>query len=116
MAFNKEGCQIYNQNGNLVAKASLLNDTYKLKTYERKETQALLSHTDNDIFVWHQRMGHLNFTDVSKIPQCTEGVKISNKKHDYTCVTCLEGKQTRLPFPSNQFARAHSQRCLRSDE
>lgn len=28
--------------------------------------------------LWHQRMGHLNYNDVHKLPNCTIGVQLSS--------------------------------------
>ncbi|GBP59917.1 Retrovirus-related Pol polyprotein from transposon TNT 1-94 [Eumeta japonica] len=58
----------------------------------------MMTKTDDDTYLWHQRMGYLNFTSLNKIPNCTEGVKLSQRTEDSICVTCLEGKQTRKPF------------------
>lgn len=98
--FNEHGCEIYNQSNKLVAKAYLMNNTYQLKSCQSTEMQAMTAKSDDDIYLWHQRMGHLNFTDINKIPNCAEGVKLSPQKQNCVCITCLEGKQTRLPFPS----------------
>ncbi|KAL0821709.1 hypothetical protein ABMA28_005135 [Loxostege sticticalis] len=46
-----------------------------------------------------QRMGHLNFSDLKKLEEQAEGVKLSPST-DMTCISCIEGKQARLPFTS----------------
>lgn len=100
MTFNENGCQIYNPSNKLIAKAKIINETYLLNTYKNQEMQVLMATTDDDPYLWHQRMGHLNFINLSKIPNCTEGVKLSLRTENSTCITCLEGKQTRKPFPT----------------
>ncbi|GBP87760.1 Retrovirus-related Pol polyprotein from transposon TNT 1-94 [Eumeta japonica] len=57
---------------------------------------------EQDVYIWHQRMGHLNFQDLTKIVENTNGVKISKKDDKLTCLTCLEGKQKRLPFKHSE--------------
>jgi transposase InsO family protein len=97
--FNDNGCKISNKNGQKVADANLINNMYKLNiAYEK--AQAMPAVTENDTYLWHQRMGHLNFSDMDKIPSCTTGVKLSPSNQNITCVSCIQGKQTRQPFPS----------------
>lgn len=39
------------------------------------EAPALLSTADErDMNLWHQRMGHLNFTDIQKVTDSADGV------------------------------------------
>lgn len=99
--FGTNGCQIYNKFGNSVARAKQINGMYRLNTIicQDSSATAMVAETDEDTYMWHQRMGHLNFTDLSKIPNCADGVKLSPKKDNTVCITCLEGKQTRKPFP-----------------
>ena len=47
------------------------------------------------IELWHQRLGHLNFTDVRKLTDIAMGVRISpeiDNQNRKFCVSCLEGK------------------------
>ncbi|KAG7302210.1 hypothetical protein JYU34_013686 [Plutella xylostella] len=97
--FNESECNIFNQNGQNIAKAGLVSDLYKLITNEKK-AQAFPAVVDEDVCLWHQRMGHLNFTDTNKLPSCTTGVKLSPSKEDIKCISCIEAKQTRQSFPS----------------
>lgn len=64
VTFNENGCQIYNPSNKLVAKADLINETYLLNTANNQEMRAMMARTDDDAFLWHQRMGHLNFTNL----------------------------------------------------
>lgn len=45
-------------------------------------------------------MGHLNFNSLQKMTDNTDHVIFSAKTPAITCVTCTEGKQTRLLFKS----------------
>lgn len=97
--FNHKGCIILNKDKKIVATATLINNMYRLNL---THGQAYISDVDKeDFYLWHQRMGHLNFIDLNKIEENTDGVKLSKKPDKLTCVTCLEGKQTRLPFKSS---------------
>lgn len=98
--FSKGGCTIFNQMGREIARADEIDDTYRLKIYN-DTVNAMSAVTEDDTYLWHQRMAHLNFTDVNKIPACTSGVKLSPNQENSICITCIEGKQTRQPFPHN---------------
>jgi transposase InsO family protein len=63
---------------------------------EAKPTQA----------IWHRRLGHLNRRSMDLLKQgMASGIDYTNGKHT-PCVACLEGKQSRLPFPKKSFHRA----------
>lgn len=97
--FNEEGCVIMNSKGQIVATASAVNNMYRLNMSGRG--YACMSDVEEkDPYLWHQRMGHLNFHSLSKMTENTDHVIFPNKIEDLTCVTCKEGKQTRLPFKS----------------
>ncbi|KAJ0169236.1 hypothetical protein K1T71_015266 [Dendrolimus kikuchii] len=103
--FDNKGCNIYNKNSEKVATAKLINNMYRLNLCTG---QAYISeHKNSDFYLWHQRMGHLNFSDLKKLESHVQGVKISLCNNDMICVSCLEGKQTRQPF-NNEGSRAHS--------
>lgn len=98
--FRNKCCDIYDQNNKFLCSAMLVNNLYQLNTHREVFSNLTCSSYPNDLVLWHRRMGHLNFSDVSKLPECTEGVNpFSDKsKGPITCTTCLEGKQSRLPF------------------
>lgn len=94
--FDKQGCKILNKINKQVAAAKIINNMYRLVTHS---IPAYISaSTENDSYLWHQRMAHLNFEDLNKLTE-SAGVKIVNTDK-VICISCLEGKQTRLPFPS----------------
>lgn len=97
--FTDNGCKILNKNYQKVADANLINDMYKINIIF-ENAQAMPAVVENDTFLWHQRMGHLNFTDMDKVPNCTTGVKLSPLKENTTCISCIEAKQSRQSFPS----------------
>ncbi|GBP89948.1 Retrovirus-related Pol polyprotein from transposon TNT 1-94 [Eumeta japonica] len=72
-----------------------------IKTKLLQEIKATPTIAESTTHLWHQRLGHLNYNDVHKLPNCTTGVKLSSQKEKYVCISCLEGKQTRQSFPSN---------------
>lgn len=97
--FDKTGCVIMNSKNQIVATASIINNMYRLNT--PGGGYACMSDVEKqDIFLWHQRMGHLNFNSLKKMPENVEHVTFSTDTESLTCITCKEGKQTRLPFKS----------------
>lgn len=98
--FDKTGCSVYNSMNKKVATADLVNDTYRLNINYSK-IFAMSAKLESNLHLWHQRLGHLNYNDVQKLPNCTTGVQLSSQKEKYVCISCLEGKQTRQSFPIN---------------
>lgn len=98
--FSKGNCEIINNKGDFVCNAVLENNLYILKVDRDIKANLSISEISNDVVLWHRRMGHLNFSDVNRLPECTEGVSLTSdkKKLPVICTTCLKGKQSRLPF------------------
>jgi hypothetical protein len=60
----------------------------------------------DEILIWHKRMGHINFDNIIKIKrkeEVREIIKIS-KLTNILCKNCLQGKQTRTKFKSNDYS------------
>lgn len=111
--FNNKGCVILNKYNTIVATAVLINNMYRLNMYS--EHAYISDVEENDAYLWHQRMGHLNFNDLNKMMENTEGMKILKKKDNLTCITCLEAKQTRLPFKNKGIGATKLLQLVHSD-
>ncbi|GKA84176.1 zinc finger, CCHC-type containing protein [Tanacetum coccineum] len=61
----------------------------------------LLANIDNQAWLWHARLGHLNFDDINKMTRkgIVEGIPRINHAGQI-CDACLLGKQSRTPFPN----------------
>lgn len=105
--FHNKGCVIMNSQNIIVATASLLNNMYRLNVANTYACMSDVNETDN--YLWHQRMGHLNFQTLKKMTENTDGISMSRQNNNLTCITCQEGKQARLPF-TNQ--GSHSTKLL----
>lgn len=106
--FRDKGCDIYDQNNKFLCSATLINNLYQLNTHREVFSNLTCSNDLNNVVLWHRRMGHLNFSDVNKLPEYVEGINpfpVKKSQSLITCTTCLEGKQSRLPF-SNIGSRA----------
>lgn len=56
--------------------------------------------------VWHRRLAHLNHRSMQLLKQgMVTGISYNNGNF-LQCIACIEGKQTRLPFPKKSFNRA----------
>lgn len=93
--FNKLGCTIYNENREVIATGSLVNNMYKLNTYENID---FACSAKNETVLWHRRLGHIGLSNM-KFLKNVQGVKL-NSIENINCETCLEGKQARSPFKS----------------
>jgi Reverse transcriptase (RNA-dependent DNA polymerase)/gag-polypeptide of LTR copia-type/Integrase core domain/GAG-pre-integrase domain len=52
---------------------------------------------------WHNRLGHLNFTDIIKLRSHSNGIdKLPDISSQPLCVDCARGKQHRLPFSNRR--------------
>lgn len=100
VTFNNKGCEILNCKGEIICTATLNNNLYIMDTTHSKEVAHLTSSSVDcsNTYLWHLRMGHLNISDIKKLPACAEGVTLTQDKSNVTCTHCMEGRQTRLPF------------------
>lgn len=98
VVFHLKGCDIYNKSGQLIAKANLVDNVYKLNF---KKPQLNLAGLAVSGEVWHRRFGHLNYRDLNSMKNgLVTGFEFkgSMTKNDELCEVCCEGKQSRLPF------------------
>ena len=96
--FNSTKCEIRKGvYGEIVAIASRApNDIYVLD----EATKACLLAKEDESWLWHKRMGHINFDNLVKIRKkelVQEMPKIS-KPSNTLCEACRHGKQTKFKF------------------
>lgn len=71
------------------------------------KVKALLSSTELTQMVWHRRLGHLNHRSMNLMKNgIVSGMKFQNTTFD-PCTVCLQGKQTKLPFPKKSMTRSN---------
>jgi hypothetical protein len=103
VTFTAKGCKIKIVNtGEMIAKeVRTKNNVYVLK--EDKEECYLIKF--DEIWLWHRRLGHLNFDHIVKLNN--EGVvkyiPIISKPHNSICESFQMGKLTRVQFKSKSF-------------
>ncbi|PWA78922.1 zinc finger, CCHC-type [Artemisia annua] len=85
------------------SKLTLYDKSRKLlmKTTNRYTPICLLANVDNQAWLWHARLGHLNFDDINKMTRkgLVEGIPRINHVGQI-CDACLLGKHSRTPFPN----------------
>lgn len=112
--FNKMGCDVITEGGELLAKASLESNLYQLELKMVKECEvSTLAHTsenDGSMELWHKRLGHLNVKSVKALKHMVFGMdlgKLSSNIDSIECEGCVEGKQARKSFPKDGATRAN---------
>lgn len=100
--FTRHGCKIMDANKKVIATASLIDDLFKLDTVPNKQIfcadtnkSIILEKTKEDLLLWHRRFGHASFDYMKFLKGTVKDFAVPN---NMVCVTCIRGKQTRLPF------------------
>lgn len=95
VVFNKNGCVVLDKQRNAVACGSLVNNLFKLDTVEM-ESACAVNNVSDSTALWHRRLGHVSLSNMNFISDHIKGdLKL---KSDMKCITCIKGKQSRLPF------------------
>jgi transposase InsO family protein len=105
LLFDSEKCEIRKEgSGKLVATTRRTpNNIYVLNEIGREKC---CLGKENESWLWHRRMGHINFDNLVKINR-KEAVKEMpeiSKPTNTLCEHCLQGKQTRTKFKSKEYS------------
>lgn len=105
VSFDANGCHIFNKNGDLIGVAPLIDNMYKLQLARDSIVFAAAAvdkvrddNNNNTSFIWHRRLGHVNFDTLKQISKTANGLDFVDVKAAQ-CETCIMGKQSRIPFP-----------------
>ena len=103
VVFNSKECKIKSvSTGKLIAKGiRTKNNVYFLK--EEKEECHLRKYEES--WLWHRRLGHLNFDHLIKLRNngAVKDFPNISKPNDVVCKPCQMGKLTRTQFKSKSF-------------
>jgi hypothetical protein len=82
------------------------NILYKIELVSVEPT-CLLSHASENAWLWHGRLGHVNFHALKQLvdKEMVGGVPLIQHP-DQICQSCLSAKQARKPFPRSVLWRA----------
>jgi hypothetical protein len=103
VVFTSKDCKIkYANLGQVVAKGIRIEDNVYVLKEDREECH--LSKHD-EIWLWHRRLGHLNFDHLIKLKniEAVKDLSRISKPQDSMCKPCQVGKITRTPFKSKSF-------------
>ena len=107
--FGHSCCWIKDSSGRVVGKGKLTNRMYQLicETEMHEASLAEEHQADKDVMssqmsLWHQRLGHLNESQLIQAVKKghIKGVDISKTNNLDFCEGCVEGKMSRKPFKS----------------
>ena len=102
LTFDLEKCRVNDKNsGNLVATATRTpNNVYIL---DEKIEKCFLGQID-ERWIWHRRMGHINFNNLVKInkTQAVRNIQRITKPVKSVCKHCQHEKKTRVGFKEKE--------------
>ncbi|GJS03669.1 zinc finger, CCHC-type containing protein [Tanacetum coccineum] len=92
---------LYDKNKKLLMKVERSKNRIYSIRLQIEAPICLLANVDNQAWLWHARLGHLNFDDINKMTRkgLVEGVPRINHTGQI-CDACLLGKHNRTPFPN----------------
>ncbi|GJY23785.1 zinc finger, CCHC-type containing protein [Tanacetum coccineum] len=92
---------LYDKNKKLLIKVERSKNRLYSITLQIEAPICLLANVDNQAWLWHARLGHLNFDDINKMTRkgLVEGIPRINHAGQI-CDACLLGKHSRTPFPN----------------
>ncbi|GJR06488.1 zinc finger, CCHC-type containing protein [Tanacetum coccineum] len=92
---------LYDKNKKLLIKVERLKNRLYSIRLQIEAPICLLANVDNQAWLWHARLGHLNFDDINKMTRkgLVEGIPRINHAGQI-CDACLLGKHSRTPFPN----------------
>lgn len=114
VVFDKFGCKIFDANQQLHSTGRHVNNSFVMNLANPQCNHATSENTSD---LWHRRMAHLNHSDLLKLSNgLSSGISFNDKKQSSSpCVPCLQGKQTRLPFPKKGSRVASVLELIHSD-
>jgi hypothetical protein len=99
--FSKKECNIFNSSGKwLIGGERIADNCYGLPGLTSDPQIIYNKATIDDSELWHQRLGHWNFTDMLKIASkdIVKDLSKMEKTGKGACVPCQLGKQTRAAY------------------
>ena len=117
--FDQSGCRIWKDDTNILS-ASQHGNLFKVDlarvSFTRSEqeghtdtvipTTILTQIQEHDLQLWHQRLGHLNISDVHPLEHLGTGLTIKKSNASFgVCLACLQGKQQRSFNRKHQSSR-----------
>jgi hypothetical protein len=116
VTFNSQKCEIRNEgSGKLIATtARTPRNIYVLS--EIGNEKCCLGKED-EIWLWHRRMGHIHFDNLAKVNKREEVREIPQimKPTNTLCKHCQQGKQTKTRFKSKEYSATRPLEIVHTD-
>ncbi|MCH81386.1 gag-protease polyprotein, partial [Trifolium medium] len=103
--FTKEGCVVTNDNKEVIMKGVRSKDNcYLWVPIDFKVLSTCLMSKEDDVQLWHQKLGHLHLRGIKKIisKEAIRGLPQLSIKEDTVCGECQIGKQVKTSHPKLQ--------------
>ncbi|KAK2417316.1 putative mitochondrial protein [Trifolium repens] len=100
--FTKSECLVNNEEGELVLRGTRSKDNcYLWMPQEEALTSTCLATTEDEVQLWHQKMGHLNLKGMKKVIslEAVRGIPKLKIVEGKVCGECQIGKQVRMSHP-----------------
>uniref|UniRef100_A0A0C9QD48 POLX_0 protein n=1 Tax=Fopius arisanus TaxID=64838 RepID=A0A0C9QD48_9HYME len=115
VVFTNNSAKVMEPSGKIKLKAGRQGDLYYMQVDEDEETEVShLAQPSMDVKLWHERMGHLNMKDLSKLLQKVTGNVVKSVDNG-TCEVCLKGKMVATPFAKGDGPCSELLRVVHSD-
>lgn len=101
VVFRRDSAMVTDEDGNVRMEAHRRGNLYYLQE-ETDRVGAASAPRRSDLWMWHERLGHLNSRDLVKvIGRLDRPLPSTEEAEDLKwCEVCLWGKMTALPFPN----------------
>lgn len=102
VVFGQNGCTIYTSNDSIITTVASKNGIYKI--HDGDEQCNAASGDDNQVKLWHRRLGHMNYQSMLKMrDSAVTGIKFNGDDSAIrNCIVCCEGKQCKLKFDKSE--------------
>lgn len=95
--FYATGCNIVDENGEVLITATKVNNVYKINRVVVVWSAIAVKNNQNEL--WHRRLAHINTNDLIQMKNGSVSGIVNIDSCDFKeCETCLRGKQARAPF------------------
>lgn len=87
----------------IVATGDLINNMFKLNTVSSTSNSAYAAKGEDNIVLWHRRMGHLSLSGLKRLNNVADmDIPTLTKCSAINCITCAEGKHCRERFETSE--------------
>src|SRR3954465_14618795 len=100
--FDKDACYLYDLHiKNIIAMGKRERNIYVIDIHSVKNNTCLIT-TNDELHLWHKRLGHINIKTVSKLSkhELVRGIPKFTSKNIDLCEACQLGKQVKTSFKS----------------